>query len=252
MYLKEENLKATTNGQVVKIGDTVHRKVKGGPILHLYLQYLEKAGMNGVPRFFGLDEQGREILTYLPGKTQQHDKLIGHPCMRSDDTIVDMACFMRRLHDISVGFLPNAKEYGWGNPDYPQDEPETICHNDAASWNWVFMNDRLVGLFDFDTACPGTRMWDLTLPVFSIIPLTPYEYTQELNKSIEYEQSRHAAERKRKIKLFFDAYGMNYPSNFIDLLYFRMQDFCKHSKGPALAWYRKVATHIKETGQDWI
>ena len=35
MYLKEENLKATTNGQVVKIGDTVHRKVKGGPILHL-------------------------------------------------------------------------------------------------------------------------------------------------------------------------------------------------------------------------
>lgn len=252
MGLKGESLTGATNEQVIKIGDTVHRKVKSDPTLHLYLQYLEKAGMTGVPRFLGLDGQGREILSYLPGKTQEKDNLINHPCMRSDDTLVDVSCFMRRLHDISTGFLPKAIECGWGNPDYPQDEPETICHNDAAGWNFVFVNNRIAGLFDFDKACPGTRMWDLTLPVFSLVPITPYLYEPEHDIEVPYEKSQHASERKRRIKLFFEAYGMNCSHNFLDLLIFRMQDFCKHSKGHGLMWYTKVVAHMKETGQDWI
>ncbi|MEN6315342.1 MAG: aminoglycoside phosphotransferase family protein [Clostridiaceae bacterium] len=251
MHIKEENLNATTN-TVFKVGDTVRRTVKCDPILHVYLQYLEKAGMPGVPRFLGLDEQGREILSYLPGKTQEKDKLIGHPCMLSDDTLADVARLMRKLHDLSVGFLPMALEVGWGNPDYPQNEPETICHNDAASWNFVFVNDRIAGLFDFDTACPGTRMWDLTLPVFSFIPTTPYQFNPEQCIGVPYERVRHAAERKRRLKLFFEAYGMNCSKDFLELLVFRMQDFCKHSKGPGLEWYTKVVNHIKETGYEWI
>lgn len=84
---KEEFLGGTLN-KVVKIGDTVHRQVKGGPILHSYLQFLEKAGMDGVPRFLGLDEQGREILTYLPGKTQENGIPLGHPLLGSEETIL--------------------------------------------------------------------------------------------------------------------------------------------------------------------
>lgn len=241
MSIQEENQQSATNKQVVRIGDTVHRNVKGGPILHAYLQYLKEVGMQGVPRFLGIDEQGREILTYLPGKTQEADKLIGKPFLTSDDTLADAARFMRRLHDGSVGFLLKAKEAGWGNPDYPQDEPDTICHNDAASWNFVFVNERIAGLFDFDTACPGTRMWDLTLPVFSFLPLIP----------IHYDKS-HAPERKRRIKLFFDAYGMECSANFLELLILRMEDFCKHSTGWGLEWYTKVVRHIRENGRDWF
>ncbi len=251
MCNQEENLGGTMN-RVVKAGDTVRRQNKGGPMLHTYLRYLEEAGMDGVPRFLGLDEQGREILSYLPGKTQEKDNLLRHPCMRSDETLADAACFMRKLHDISAGFLPQALDGGWGNPDYPQDKPETICHNDAAGWNFVFVSDRIAGLFDFDTACPGTRMWDLTLPVFSFVPLTPYLYDPEHDAEAPYERKRHAAERKRRIRLFFDAYDMRQSHDFLDLLIFRMQDFCKHSTGRGLVWYTKVVAHMKETGGDWI
>ena len=251
MQQKEEYLGGTMN-KVVKIGDTVRREDKGGPILHAYLRYLEEAGMAGVPRFLGLDERGREVLSYVPGKTQEKDNLLHHPCMRSDDTLVDAARFLRELHDRSVGFLPRAMAHGWKNPDYPREEPETICHNDAASWNFVFVEDRIAGLFDFDTACPGTRTWDLTLPVFSFIPITPYQFDPERNGSVPYERAKHAAERKRRIRLFFEAYGMQWSPNFLELLIFRMQDFCKHSTGWGLEWYTKVVAHMRETGRDWM
>ena len=58
-----------TMNRVVKTGDVVRREVKGHPMMHTYLQYLEEEGMPGVPRFLGIDENGREMLTYLPGDT---------------------------------------------------------------------------------------------------------------------------------------------------------------------------------------
>ena len=71
--MESEILSGGEQNQVEKIGDAVHRKIRGHLLLHTYLLYLEKEGMDGVPRFLGLDEQGREILTYLPGKTMGPD-----------------------------------------------------------------------------------------------------------------------------------------------------------------------------------
>ena len=134
MSSKIEYLGGTMNN-VTRDGDTVLRLNKGGSILHSYLKYLEDSGMTGVPRFLGLVENGMEILTYLPGKSQEKDNLLNHPCLRSDETLADVACFMRKLHDISVGFLPKGVELGWGNPDYPQDKiiPVNQCLDNADS-----------------------------------------------------------------------------------------------------------------------
>jgi len=130
--------------QVVKIGEKVRRQFQGHPMLHSYLKYLETAGMSGVPRFLGMDEQGREILSYVPGKTAESDKLFSHPCLHSDQAICDMARFMRKLHDNSVGFLEAAIEGGWTNPQLPDGNYETICHGDAAIWNFALVDGRVV------------------------------------------------------------------------------------------------------------
>lgn len=268
MNLKEEILSGGALNQVVKIGNTVRRRIKGHPMLHSYLQFLESAGMSGVPRFIGLDEQGREILTYLPGKTMGPDYPHYHPCLHSDDTIVDMARFMRKLHDISADFLPKAIEAGWENPYNPREDYETICHGDAAIWNFVFVKDKLAGLFDFDQAYPGTRIWDLTTTVFSAVGLTYSVYIPELNTDVDYEPSKHAAERKRRIKLFFDAYGMECPPNFIDVcIQFTQKAVCDDMiKGAAagdknhikcikeghLKHYQKIVSHMKEHGHEWV
>jgi len=210
-----------------------------------------------VPRFLGLDETGREILTYLPGKTMGPDYPPDHPCLHSDDALRDMARFMRRLHDVSVGFLPTAVENGWKNPYFPHETPETMCHGDAAIWNFVFVEDRLAGMFDFDQAYPGTRAWDLTSTVFSAVGLVPYDYVPHL----------HAADRRRRIQLFFEAYGMDCPPNFLELLIIRHQNVCDEMEagaaagddnskrmidGGALGHYRRVVSHMKEHGHEWF
>jgi hypothetical protein len=253
----EKTLTGGSMNRVVKINNTVHRMVHGHPLLHSYLLYLEEVGMPGVPRYLGLDEKGREILTYLPGKTMGPDYPSDHPCMHSDEALCDMALFLRKLHDLSAGFLPTALEYGWKNPVFPNETPETICHGDAAIWNFVFVDERPAGIFDFDQACPGRRAWDVTSTVFSAVGLVPYAY----------EPSAHAADRKRRIRLFFDAYGMECPPDFLKLLVLRIQSFYdelsteaaagsesanKMIAGGALKHYQRVVAHMKADGHAWF
>ena len=53
---------------VVRVGDTVRRPV--GPhtaYAHALLRHFERVGFDGAPRVLGLDEQGREVLSYVEG-----------------------------------------------------------------------------------------------------------------------------------------------------------------------------------------
>src|SRR5580658_6414541 len=53
---------------VVRVGDTVRRPA--GPwtaAVHALLEYLHAAGFTGAPRPLGIDERGREVLTFVPG-----------------------------------------------------------------------------------------------------------------------------------------------------------------------------------------
>ena len=241
--MKEEIIGGTMN-QVVKIGDTVRRQVKGNPMLHSYLQYLEKVGMTGVPRFLGMDKQGREILSYIPGKTAESHDLFSHPCLHSDQAICDMAHFMRRLHDVSVGFLKTALESGWTNPQLNGVDYETICHGDAAIWNFVLVNDKIAGIFDFDQACPGTRAWDLTITLFSAV----------LPSCYDYEPAKHKEDTRRRIQLFFDAYGMSCPCDIIVQTADRIQVWCDEeaARGQANIHYQNVSTYLRRHIYDWV
>jgi len=53
---------------VVCIGDTVRRPVSpASPFVHELLLHLERVGFTGAPRFLGIDERGREILSFIDG-----------------------------------------------------------------------------------------------------------------------------------------------------------------------------------------
>jgi len=54
---------------IVRVGNTVRRLPKGNvAFVHDLLVFLENQGFPFVPRFLGMDEQGREILRYLEGE----------------------------------------------------------------------------------------------------------------------------------------------------------------------------------------
>src|SRR5690349_11720666 len=101
-------------GQVVRVGDTVRRPT--GPwsrTVHAFLDHLGRVGFGGAPRVLGIDEQGREILTYLDGDVF-HDpnwepggpNLWPHE-LRSLDTLAASGALLRELHEASAGFVPD-------------------------------------------------------------------------------------------------------------------------------------------------
>lgn len=121
--------------------------------------------MTEVPEPFGLDEQGREIVSFLPGDVP------GWPApewLWSEQVLHDAGRLLRRLHDASLDLeLPDAV---WRLP--AREPAEVICHNDAAPYNMVFREGRLVGLIDLDMSSPGPRLWDLAYTAYRLAPFS--------------------------------------------------------------------------------
>jgi aminoglycoside phosphotransferase (APT) family kinase protein len=130
---------------VVRAGDEVRRPVgPHSPFVHRVLGALERAGFGGAPRFLGLDEQGRERLSYLPGWVAPdlaHDEWL-------DEHLVAAAELVRRFHDALA-----ATDLAGGE--------ETVCHNDLGPCNTVHRERVPFGFIDWDGAKPGRRALDL-------------------------------------------------------------------------------------------
>jgi len=86
------------------------------------------------PRFLGVDEQDRDILSYLEGHTWS-----GGGSGLSDDLLIQAARVIRRLHDLTAG-SPLAQGH------------EMVAHNELGPHNTIFHENRLVGLIDWDDA----------------------------------------------------------------------------------------------------
>src|SRR3954452_2014402 len=55
-------------GQVVRVGNTVRRPQRAtSPATHALLRHLADVGFEGAPRFLGIDDHDREVLSYVPG-----------------------------------------------------------------------------------------------------------------------------------------------------------------------------------------
>jgi hypothetical protein len=79
----------------VRVGNTVRRRAYGNvAFVQDLLVFLEDQGFPLVPRFLGMDEQGREILSYLEGENWP-DSGSG----LSDDLLEQAARAIRRSHD---------------------------------------------------------------------------------------------------------------------------------------------------------
>lgn len=128
---------------VVRIGDTVRRPLgPHSPFVHELLRHLEARGLEGVPRFVGVDAKGREILTFIPGDVPDE---LGNFAVAQ---LVAAARLLRKLHDSAA------------DCDLKGDG-ETVCHGDPGPCNTVFVNGLPVGMIDFDAARPGLRREDV-------------------------------------------------------------------------------------------
>jgi hypothetical protein len=125
------------------VGDTVRRPIKEESAFgHDLLRHLELREFDRAPRFLGIDEKGRAILTYISGTVPQQ---VGG---FQKEQWLAAARLLRLFHDATVD-CDLKGEY------------EIICHGDPAPGNYVLRDGMPFALIDFDNARPGKREEDV-------------------------------------------------------------------------------------------
>jgi hypothetical protein len=170
----------------VRVGNTVRRLPKGNvAFVHELLLWLENQGFDFAPRFLGMDEGGREILSYLEGQTWP-----GSGSQLADDLLVQVAQAIRKYHDLTAG------------SQLSQDH-ELVAHNELGPHNTIVQDGHLVGFIDWDDAAPGTRLRDLANAIFNYV-------------DVSHWSKRSADEQARRIDLMCAAYGWDDPLAIIN------------------------------------
>jgi len=158
---REIRLPGGNVGGAVRIGDTVRRQQGAWtPAVHALLAYLD-GRVPGIPGVLGQDEQGREVLSYLPGHVVDVDTEL-----LTDGQLASLLAWTREFHEAMAGFShPGPWRF------FPVAEPTLICHNDIAPYNACFAGDELAGVFDWDLAGPSTPLFELAFIAWNCVPL---------------------------------------------------------------------------------
>lgn len=192
---------------VVRVGDIVRRaRPAWWPATHALLRHLEAVGFSGSPRLLGVDEQGREILSYVAGSS-------GAPSLdgiEGDDVLLAVARLTRTYHDAVASFQP-PPDAPWPAAVGAPTAGPLICHNDVAPWNTIFRDGAPVALIDWDLVAPAPAAWDVAYALWRYVPLYPDERFGPPDA------------RARRAALFCDAYGLVDRAGLLDTILARQR-----------------------------
>jgi hypothetical protein len=136
-------LSGSATDRVVRVGDTVRKPPhRNSQLVRDVLVHLERVGFDAAPRWLGVDDLGRDVLSWIEGETftergRMHP-YIGDPPDRitfSDEQLAAVIRLLRRYHDAFSG--------------------DVICHGDFGPWNIVWREGSPSGLIDFDNVYAG-------------------------------------------------------------------------------------------------
>ncbi|QFY07317.1 phosphotransferase [Nonomuraea phyllanthi] len=218
---------------VVRVGDTV-RRTRGRRAAYVrdLLRLFERSGWAGAPRFLGVDERGREILSFLPGHVAWED--VQPDGVGSDESLARVAALVREFHDLTAG-TPLAEGQ------------EVVCHNDLSPKNTVYRGaePRPVAFIDWDIAAPGRRVHDVAHVCWQYAGLGPAVTDPDA-----------AAGR---VRLICDAYGLRQRGEVVETVLW-WQDRCRRGIEADAAAGLAYAVGLRERGvveqvracHDWV
>ncbi|MCU9613121.1 phosphotransferase [Caldibacillus lycopersici] len=258
----EQKLQGGNLSDVYRAGNTVRRDVKpNSDRIHELLKHLEKKGFQYAPKFLGIDEKGREVLTFIDGEAGNYPL---KNYMWSNDSLRDIAKMLRLYHD-AVSDFPLLNE--WERMEHTPDKREVVCHNDFAIYNIIFNNRKPVGIIDFDVAAPGPRLWDIAYTLYTCVPLSRL-YHLETGETIYYDSTQDAARINKRIQLFFNAYGLDgMETGYLEMVLLRLEALCKYMVKKAnegdiafqkmieeghLEHYQQDIKFIRAHGGEWV
>jgi hypothetical protein len=138
------------------------------PAVHALLRHLRSAGFDLTPEPLGIDERGREVLSFIDGQVARWP---WPAALRGDEGLRAVTGMLLDLQSALSTFDEPADALWHGGPrSAPED---VIRHGDLAPWNTLWLEDRLTGLIDWDTAEPAPAGWDAAQGAWYFIPLRP-------------------------------------------------------------------------------
>lgn len=196
---------------LVRRGDTVRRpRGPHSPAVEAYLLHLERVGFDRAPRFLGIDDAGREVVSFLPGEMGGRPP---HPWAIDEGILGQLGEWQRALHDVSTDVrLPDG--VSWPEraqfPEVPDvfEVPDVVGHNDVTVENALFRPvgedpqgpHRLVGVIDFDLAAPTTRLLDVATTLLYWAPIGPPDGRPVVMRDLD---------APRRARVVADAYGLD-------------------------------------------
>ncbi|MRX71827.1 phosphotransferase [Bacillus lacus] len=261
-YENEEKLTGGNVSSVFRMGDTVRRELKSdSQKIHELLKHLENKGFENSPRFLGIDEKGREKLSFIDGEAGNYPL---KEYMWSNEALQEIAKLLRNYHEAVCDF-PISGE--WNPIDNTPNNKEVICHNDFAIYNIIFNNNKPVGIIDFDLAGPGPRLWDIAYTLYTCVPLSRLYHT-ETGEAVYYDSERDAQGIMERVKLFFESYGVKgIEEDYLNMVVLRLEGLCmtmkrKASEGDVAFQkmideghydhYQNEIKFICENGKQWL
>ena len=180
------------------VDGTVRRRTGSWTVsVHALLSHLAEAGFSGAPRPLGRDRQGREVLTFLEGRTVGEAR--PWPVwVHSDAALEQVADWLSGYHRAVADFVPPADAVwregrSWG-------PGSIIAHGDPGPYNAVWDTSGLVGFVDWDMAAPSTREADVAWTAFSWVPL-------HARRIVAAEGFTAFGQRRERLEAFLARYG---------------------------------------------
>ncbi|GIJ51392.1 trifolitoxin immunity domain-containing protein [Virgisporangium aliadipatigenens] len=242
---QEQILAGGNMGGAVRVGVSVRRCAGAwSPTIQRLLRHLRQHGLYWVPEPLGRDQDGRDSVSYLAGEVPQYPL---PDWIWSEDILADAARRLAQLHAASAEF--DTTDASW---QIPVHEPvEVICHNDFAPYNMVFVDGRLTGVIDWDTASPGPRVWDLAYLAYRLVPLTDPANGDGLDSNV--------SQRARRLRLLCDAYSRDHghevgPAAVLPATVQRLHDLAHFTQARADGGQDELRSHVDLYRRDtaWI
>ena len=193
----ERSLTGGRMGGAVLVDGTVRKPVRPwSTAVRAVLTRLDHVGFPGAQRHLGVDEQGRDVFSYLPGD------MLGEPgtwpaWVWLETLLVEVAVCLRGLHDATDGWRPPSGVRWFSGRAWS--EGLVIGRQDAAPWNVVVRGGHLVGFVDWDSAGPSSRELDLAWSALTWVPL--------LADGVVASPPSGHLDRARRLNLLLDGYG---------------------------------------------
>ncbi|WP_052032322.1 aminoglycoside phosphotransferase family protein [Streptomyces viridochromogenes] len=211
----EEVMQDSAHRRVVRIGDTVRRPVQPWtPTVHALLRHLAEVGFAYAPRPLGIDDEGREVLTYMEGDSGPAGwaKVVGSQGLRN------FARLLRDYHDACRSFSPPPGATWSTDAGGDPGDDDVICHGDFGPWNVVWQGNRPVGIIDWDFARPAPPLDDVAYALEYVVPF------RDDAECLRWLRHPAPPDRRSRLEEFCRAYGLDSTAGIVDAVIARQQD----------------------------